>query len=83
MPPAVICFTGDLLHLTSQERFQVLLAYPPFPSDFQRRDELLVNHFSYLLLCGLQQRGGFGYGQQFGHAHGSSPFRLPTSFLSS
>lgn len=54
MPPAVICFTGDLLHLTSQERFQVLLAYPPFPSDFQRRDELLVNHFSYLLLCGLQ-----------------------------
>lgn len=54
MPPAVICFTGDLLHLTSQERFQVLLAYPPFPSDFQRRDELLVNHFSHLLFRGFQ-----------------------------
>ena len=83
MPPAVICFTGDLLHLALQERFQIHFADSPLTAYFQRRDKLLRDHLSNLLFCGLQQRGGLGYGQQFGHAHGSSPFRLPTSFLSS
>ena len=70
-------------HFVLQERFQIRLADPPLSPDLQRRDELLVNHFPHLLLCGFQQRGGLSYGEKFGHAHGSSPFRPPTSFLSS
>ena len=70
---------GDYCALT--KILQILPAYPPFSSDFHCRDQLLGDHFSHLLLRGLEQGCGLGYGEKFGHAHGSSSFRS-TKFFS-
>lgn len=59
-------------HLALQKRFQIHFADSPFTANLQRRYELLRDHLSNLLFSGFQQHGSLGYGQQFGHAHGSS-----------
>lgn len=72
---------GRSFHPASQEIFQIRFVYSPFSSDFHCRDQLLGNHFSHLLLRGLEQRSSLGHGEKFGYAHGSSSFRS-TKFFS-
>ena len=36
-----------------QKFFEILFAHPPLPSHLHRRNQLLSDHFSYLLPCGF------------------------------
>lgn len=55
----LLCGPGSF-RPTLQETLQILSTDSPLPSYLHRWNQLLLNHFPYLRLGGLQQHGGLG-----------------------
>ena len=80
--PLLLFYRPGSFHPTSQEILQILPADSPFTPYLHRWNQLLRNHFPYLLLGGFQQCSSLGNGEKFSYAHGSSSF-LAAIFFSS